>query len=84
MAKKASTTVAIEGASGKRSITATFTVSLEGDFLPMQLIYGGKMDGSLPSVKFPDSFSLCTNPNHFSNTKESVEVIKEVIILYVE
>ena len=40
--------VAIYGASDKRTITATFIITLDGLFLPMQLIYGGKTTKSLP------------------------------------
>ena len=42
LAKKNTKTVPIKGSSVKRTITGTFTISLQGDFLPMQLIYGGK------------------------------------------
>ena len=47
LAKKNSKFVAIAGGSDKRSITATFTVSFDGTFLPMQLIYRGKDDSKL-------------------------------------
>ena len=42
LAKRNSTNVTIAGSSDKRTITATFAVSLSGNFLPPQLIYGGK------------------------------------------
>ena len=58
MAKKNLKQVAVAGSADKRTITATFAVSLDGKFLPMQLIYGGKTKQSLPQFKFPDSFSL--------------------------
>ena len=35
-------TVPIKGIDEKRQITATFTVSMTGKFLPTQLIYEGK------------------------------------------
>ena len=69
MAKKNSTSVSIIGSTDKRSITGTFIVTLDGQFLPMQLIYGGKTLKSLPNFEFPDSFSLSVNPKHFSNTQ---------------
>lgn len=50
-------------------------------FLPLQLIYGGKTERSLPKVKFPGSFSLNFNGKHFSNTQESLKLI---IVPYVE
>ena len=40
MAKQNYKSVSIAGSSDKRSITGTFTITLNGHFLPMQLIYG--------------------------------------------
>ena len=39
MAKKGEKNVAIKGLSDKRNITLTFTITLAGSFLPMQIIY---------------------------------------------
>ena len=50
----------------------------------MQLIYGGKTNQSLPRFKFPDTFSLSVNEKHYSNTEESLKLLNEVIIPYVE
>ena len=50
----------------------------------MQLIYGGKTNQSLPKIKFPQSFSLSVNENHFSNTTESIKLIDEIIVPYIE
>ena len=84
MAKNNSSSVPIIGSSDKRSITDTFIVTLDGQFLPMQLIYGGKTPKSLPNFEFPDSFSLCVNPKHFSNTQESIKVVTEIVVPCVE
>ena len=35
-----------KGLPDKRNITLTFAVTFTGDFLPMQIIYGGKTDHS--------------------------------------
>ena len=83
LAKKGSKSVSAIGSTDKRSITKTFIITLSRNFLPMQLIYGGKTTQSLPRFKFPDSFSLSENPKHFSNTLESVKVIKEIVLPYV-
>ena len=53
LAKRNSANVTIAGSSEKRTITATFAVSLPGNFLPPQLIYGGKTTQSLPKYEFP-------------------------------
>ena len=84
LAKKNSTNVTIAGSADKRSITGTFSITLSGNFLPVQLIYGGKTNQSLPRYKFPDEFSLSVNEKHFSNTKESIKLLKEIIIPYLE
>ena len=83
LAKKGSKSIGIAGSNDKRCITGTFTVSLKGGFLPMQLIYGGKTNQSLPRFQFPESFCLSVNPKHYSNTLESLKFIDEVIIPYV-
>lgn len=84
MAKKGTKSVSIAGCSDKRGITGTFVITLDGKFLPIQLIYGGKTKQSLSRFKFTESFSLSFNPKHFSNTEESVKIINEIIIPYVE
>ena len=52
--------------------------------LPFQLIYKGKTKRSLPTVEFPEGFSLSYNERHWSNEKESLKLLKEVINPYVE
>ena len=84
MAKKNSKNVSIVGSSDKRSITGTFSVTFSGVFLPMQLIYKGKTTQSLPRYRFPEGFSLSVNEKHFSNSIESVKLLKEIIIPYVK
>ena len=84
MAKRNSKSVAIAGSTDKRSITGTFVITLDGRFLPMALIYGGKTQQSLPRFNFSDGFSLSCNPKHFSNTEESVKIIKKVLLPYIE
>ena len=68
----------------KRSITATFAVSLDGTFVPMQLIYGRKTTQSLHKFKFLSSFSLSVNPTHYSNENEACKMMEEIIGPYVE
>ena len=76
LAQKSSSTLPIKGVSDKRMITGTFTISLEGQYLPIQLIYAGKTHRSIPKVNFPKEFLLNANPNHFSST------VSEVITRY--
>ena len=83
MALKGSKTVPISGLTDKRMITATFTITLDGLFLPPQLIYSGKTTKSLPRVEFPSSFSLSVNEKHYSNETESIKVLEEIVIPYV-
>ena len=82
MAIKESKTVAIAGSTDKRMITTTFVITLTGDFLPVQLIYGGKTTKSLPPVKFPSEFHVTANPKHYSNEKESLEMMEQIVIPY--
>ena len=83
MALKGCKDVTITGSADKRNITATFAITLSGEFLPVQLIYGGKTEQSLPRYKFPDSFCLGVNEKHYSNTIESMKFFNKVIIPYI-
>ena len=48
MAEQNSKHVAIRGSTYKQAITATFPLTYSNEFLPMQLIYGGKIKKSFP------------------------------------
>ena len=81
MAAKGSKNAPIKGSTDKRMITATFTITLDGNFLPMQLIYGRKT--CLPRVQFRSSFSLSFNPKHYSNDEEPIKVLNNIVIPYI-
>ena len=84
LAEKGSEHVGIFGMTYRKSLTATFGITFSNTFLPMQLIYGGKTAQSIPRTKFPEPFSLSANVKHFSNTTESIKLIHEIILPYVE
>ena len=79
--KKGANSVSVTVSADKRYITGTFLINLAGNFLPLQLIYGGKTIPSLPRFK---SFSLSVNPKHFSNTEESIKIINEIVLSYID
>ena len=76
--------VPIAGGSDKRALTAIFTVTLSGNFLPMQLIYTGKTAQSLPKFSFPDGFSLTQNPSHWSNEDTMELYVEEILAPYIK
>ena len=84
LAKKNTKTVPIKGSSDKRTITATFAILLQGNVLPMQFIYGGKIRKCLPRFKFPEKFSLSYNETHYSNEKEACKFIEEILQPYIK
>ena len=65
MVLKGSKNVTIAGATDKRNITATFAITLSGNFLTIQLTYGWKTVQSLPRFQLPNSFSLIVNEKHY-------------------
>ena len=80
MAKKGDKSIPIKGLTDKRNITLTFVVSFTGEFLPMQIIYGGKTDRSQPrGVEFPKGFNVTQNPRYWSNEEETITFIKHII-----
>ena len=84
MAECGAKSVAIKGLSDKWNITLTFVVTLAGDFLPLQIIYGGKIQRSHPhGFQFPSGFSISQNPQHWSNEEEIMKLIDQVINPYI-
>ena len=67
MTSTGSKRVEIQGLTDKRQITGVFCGTLLGEFLPPQLIYGGKTDRCLPTFKFPEDWLISHTQNHWSN-----------------
>ena len=64
--------------------TATFSITLTGKLLPVQLIYVGKANKSIPAVSFPSDFVISANEKYYSNEREALNMLENVIIPYVE
>ena len=58
MEHKGAKRVEIAGCNDKQQMTALFTCTLNGKFLPPQVIYAGKTPACLPKVKFPDGWNV--------------------------
>ena len=84
MAEKGAKRVAITGSADHRQITGTFSVTLAGLFLPMQLIYEGKTNRCHPKFSFPTGFNITHSVNHWSNEEKAKELLLSVIIPYVK
>ena len=86
MALKGSRRVEIKEIDDKRQITGVFCVSLFGDFLPIQIIYGGKTNWCHPLFAFQRDWLISHSPNHWSNegTMITYMYIKYVINPYVD
>ena len=82
MAQCGSSKISIAGSSDKRNLTAVFTVSLHGDFLPAQLIYPGTTHRSLPTATFPEGFCVTNNKNHWSNEQTMLLYINDILKPY--
>ena len=75
--------MSIVGKGKQKQITGTFTVSADGDFLPMQLIYAGKTDRCHPNgIHFPERFNITHTSYHWSCEKSAIEQLEKVIFPY--
>ena len=83
MAAEGSRRVEVAGLGDKRQITATFAASLDGTFLPMQLLYQGKTQRSHPKFTFPDGFDIFHTPNHWANEETCLRFFEKIIFPYV-
>ena len=79
---KGSKTVPIKGANDNCQITATFSVTASGSFLPIQLICSGKTKRSIPKYDFPSCFDVTFTADHCSNCKKCVRSSEKIIFPY--
>lgn len=83
MEKRGVKRVEVVGQNDKRLITALFCGSLQGDFLPLQLIYKGKTSRCHPHHDFPPGWHITHSPNHWSTETTMVQYIEYIIEPYV-
>ena len=70
------------GISDKRQITATFAACLDSTFLPLQILYQGKMERSHPKYKFPDGFDVFHTPIHWANGETCLRFFEKIVFPY--
>ena len=74
--------VELVGKDDKRQITAIFEISMSGDFLPIQLVYQGKINKCLPLLDFPPNWDITFSDNHWSNEQTMLSYFEKVIFPY--
>jgi len=67
----------------KRQITAAFCGTLQGDFLPLQVIYMGKTACCHPHYEFLPGWHITHSPNHWSTELTMLQYIENIIEPYV-
>ena len=78
MASEGSKRVEVAGLGNKRQITATFAASVDGTFLPMQILYQGKTNRPHPKYTFPDGFDVFHTPNHWANEETCLHFFEKL------
>jgi hypothetical protein len=85
--KAGSSAVAIVGADDKRQITACIASTLNGDLLPLQLIFQGKTARTLPT-RTPEAIvsnvHMTFSENHWSNQATMQQYIEEILMPHAE
>ena len=84
MEKRGTKRVRIKGVDDKRQITGVFCCNLFGEFLPVQLIYGGRTNRCHPPFAFPGDWHITHSPNHWTNELTMLAYIKNVIVPFVD
>ena len=77
---KGSANVSIKGVNDKRQVTATFTVSPAGFFLPIQLIYNVRPKDLYQNTNFQRNFTLLTQRAEILQFISKVHCVKTVQI----
>ena len=84
MDKKGNKRIPIQGHQDKRQIMAVMCVSLIGELLPLQLVYGGRTRRCHPAYQFPGNWCITHTDNHWSNESTMLEYVQEIIVPFVE
>ena len=74
--------VEVVGQNDKRLITAIFCGSIQGDFLPIQLIYKGKTVCCHPCYEFPPRWDI--TPNHWLMEMTMLQYIEHIVDPYIQ
>ena len=83
MAKEGSKRVEISGIDDKRQITGVYGCNMDGDFLPIQLVYQGKTPRCIPSFTFPSDWHITFSHNHWCNESTVKDYIEKILIPYI-
>ena len=83
LAKVGSQRIEVIGANDKRQITAVFCGSMVGDFLPLQLIYGGKTNRCHPKFQFPLDWDITNSQKHWSNEDTMIRYFENILVPYI-
>ena len=75
--------VEITGFEDKRQITAVFGATMDGDFLPPQLIYAGKTPKCIPKVNLPADWDVTFTNNHWSNELVMMDYVNKILFPYI-
>ncbi len=84
MAPNGSKRIELKGLGDKRQITGVFCGTILGEFLPIQLIYGGKTNRCHPSYDFPSDWVISHSDNHWSNENTMLTYIEWIIVPYIK
>jgi len=84
MNKRGTKKVKLAGLDDKHQITAVFTATMAGNFLPPQLIYMGTTCACLLANKFPDAWQITYTHNHSCNEEIFKLYIEKVIVPYIQ
>ena len=83
MAEEGAKRVELVGKDDKRQLTAVFAGSMNGEFLPPQLIYQGKTTRCLPNYDFPSDWHITFSANHWSNKDTMKEYIDHIVLPHI-
>jgi hypothetical protein len=86
-AEEGSKSVAVVGAEDKRQITVCVASSMDGDLLPLQLIFEGKTDRCHPAHTASiteEHFHITHSENHWSNVETMKKWVEKVLLPFAE
>ena len=82
MEKESSKCVEIIGKNDKHQISVVLAGTVNGKFLPAQLVYKGTNKHCLPAFKFPDDWNNTCSHNHWCNEETMFDYLNKINFPY--
>ena len=84
MSREGEKSIPIAGLDDKREITVVLAATLNGEYLPPQILYQGKTERCHPAIDFPPEWDVWHTENHWSNEATMMRYAHKILLPFIK